>query len=339
MAENGNDEPAVDRDAVREEMGAERLIHCYRQMLLIRRFEEKCAQAYQQKKIAGFLHLYIGQEAVGTGFFDHLADEDMVTDTYRCHGHALLKGLDPNGLMAELFGKVTGNVRGKGGSMHFFSKEKNFLGGHGIVGGQMPVGTGAGFACKYKETGGVSLTILGDGAVPTGSFHESLNLASLWELPVIYLIENNKYGMGTAVDRAVSVDRLAEDKAPAFSMKGMTVHDGLDLYENWKVAQEAFAYVRDEGKPVVIESLTYRYFGHSISDPAKYRTKDEVKEYRARDPLKRIGADLEEHDFASGEELDEWDEETRERIDEALQFAEESEEPPLSELMQHVYKE
>ncbi|TVR42706.1 MAG: pyruvate dehydrogenase (acetyl-transferring) E1 component subunit alpha [Planctomycetota bacterium] len=323
-------------DKVREEIGRERLIALYKRMVLIREFEQACAKAFQAKKIAGFLHLYSGQEAVATGFFDHLeTSRDYTVTSYRCHAQALLSGLEPKELMAELFGKVTGNVRGKGGSMHFFSKELKMLGGHGIVGGQTPVGTGAAFSCKYRDTHGVSVTFMGDGAVAQGTFHESLNIASLWGLPALYVIENNQYGMGTACSRAVAVENMAEAKAPGYNMRAYTF-DGLDLYASWKTAQEAVAYARKTYKPVLIEAKTYRYFGHSLSDPGLYRTKDEVKKYREIDPIGRIAADLVKVEWATDADIEGWGEEIRGRIQEAVAYAEDSPVPPMSELMEHV---
>jgi pyruvate dehydrogenase E1 component alpha subunit len=331
-------QPAIDGAAVRKEIGKDRLLKLYRQMLLVRRFEERCGAKYQEKKIAGFLHLYIGQEAVATAFLDHLTPgRDYALTSYRCHAQALLLGVDPNELMAELYGKVTGNVRGKGGSMHFFSKEKGLLGGHGIVGGQIPVGTGAAFTAKYLKTGGVCCTFLGDGASPQGTFHESLNMASLWNLPAVYVIENNMYGMGTACSRAVSVKDIAEAKAPGYNMQGFTV-DGLDLYACWKVAQQAIATAR-AGRPVLIEAKTYRYRGHSVSDAALYRSKEEVERYKQLDPIERVKADLIADKWLSEADAEKLDEQVQERVLASVQFAEESPEPPLSELTRHVYAE
>ncbi len=328
----------VDHAAIRAEIGKERLTRMFKQMLLVRRFEERAGQAYEAKKIAGFLHLYIGQEAVATGFYDHLSPgKDCSLTSYRCHAQALLVGLDPNELMAELYGKVTGNVRGKGGSMHFFSKEKGYLGGHGIVGGQIPVGTGAAFSAKYKGTGGVSVTFLGDGASPQGTFHESLNMASLWSLPAIYVIENNQYGMGTACSRAVAVKDIAEAKAPGYGMQSFTF-DGLDLYASWKTAQQAVALAR-AGKPVLVEAKTYRYRGHSVSDNAAYRTKEELARYQALDPIERIKADLIKEGWLTEAGAEQIDEQVSARIREAMQFAEDSPEPPASELQRHVFAE
>ena len=310
----------------------------YRRMLLIRRFEERAGQAYEAKKIAGFLHMYIGQEAVATGFYDHLnpATDSSVT-TYRCHAQALLLGLNPRELMAELFGKITGNVRGKGGSMHFFSKEKKYLGGHGIVGGQIPVGTGGAFSAKYLGTGGVSVTFLGDGASPQGTFHESLNMASLWNLPAIYVIENNRYAMGTACHRGSSVTDIAAAKAPGYNMPSFTF-DGLDLYASWKVAQQAIALARTN-QPVLIEAKTYRYRGHSVSDAALYRSKEEVDQYKALDPIERIKADLIAEKWQTQADIDAIEEQVMDVVRDAVKFADESAEPPLSELTRHVYAE
>lgn len=333
----GSAASAIDPAAIRAEIGKERLLRMYRQMLLIRRFEERAGQAYQAKKIAGFLHLYIGQEAVATGFYDHLSPgRDFSLTSYRCHAQALLCGLDPKELMAELFGKATGNVRGKGGSMHFFSKEKGYLGGHGIVGGQIPVGTGAAFTCKYRKTGGVSVTFLGDGASPQGTFHESLNMASLWSLPAVYVIENNQYGMGTACSRAVAVQDIAEAKAPGYNMQALTIRDGLDLYECWKVGRDAIALAR-QGRPVLVEAKTYRYRGHSVSDAALYRSKEEVARYQQLDPIERVRRDLIAAGWLTEAGADQLDEQVQTQVREAVQFADESPEPPASDLTTHVY--
>ena len=326
----------VDAKAVRAEIGKDRLLGMYRKMLLIRRFEERAELAYKSKLIAGFLHVYIGQEAVATGFYDHLdCSRDATVTSYRCHAQALLAGEDPKPLMAELYGKSTGNVRGKGGSMHFFSKKGNMLGGHGIVGGQTPVGTGAAFSAKYKGTGGVSVTFMGDGGSAQGTLHESLNMASLWKLPAIYIIENNKYGMGTACSRAVAVENIAETKAPGYGMKAFTF-DGLDLFSSWKVAQEVVALART-GEPVLVEAKTYRYRGHSVSDAATYRTKEELEHYKTLDPIERIKRSLIEAGWLTDAGADEIEEEVMGRIREALEFAAESPEPALSDLSTHVY--
>ncbi len=328
----------VDPVTVAKEIGRERLLTMYRRMHRIRRFEEQAELAYKARKIAGFLHLYIGQEAVATGFFDHLdLTRDASVTTYRCHAQAILSDLPLTELMAELYGKVTGNVRGKGGSMHFFSKERSLLGGHGIVGGQIPVGTGAAFAAKYKGTGGVSVTFMGDGASPQGTFHESLNMASLWNLPAIYVIENNQYGMGTACSRAVAVGDIAAAKAPGYGMESITF-DGLDLFASWKAGQQAVAIARGN-RPVLVEAKTYRYRGHSVSDLALYRTKEELERYKALDPIERVKVAMITagwHDAKADETLYEA---VCEEVAESIRFADESPEPPLSELARHVYAE
>ncbi|MFW5846226.1 MAG: pyruvate dehydrogenase (acetyl-transferring) E1 component subunit alpha [Planctomycetota bacterium] len=325
------------RAPIRDEMGRQLLLELYRRMLLIRRFEEKAVGAYRQKKIAGFFHPYIGTEPVATGFMCHLGDEDYTTTSYRCHAQGLLLGLPPRSLMAELFGKVTGNVRGKGGSMHFFSKERKFLGGHGIVGGQLPVGAGAAFACKYRKTGGISLTFMGDGATVQGTLHESLNLCSLWDLPALYVIENNEWGMGTAVHRAVSVDRIAEAKAPGYDIVGHTV-DGTDLYATWQLGRDIISGMRDDNRPVLVEAKGVRFMGHSVSDAQAYRTREAIKQMReSRDGLVRVAGDLVEADWASAEELEEIDAEIKATVADAIAYADASPEPPMSELQRHVF--
>jgi pyruvate dehydrogenase E1 component alpha subunit len=327
-----------DRAAVLAEIGKDRLLALYRRMLLIRRFEEEAEKHASQRNIAGFLHLYIGQEAVQTGFLAHLdCARDATVTSYRCHALALLSDIDPKELMAELFGKITGNVHGKGGSMHFFSKLRNMLGGHGIVGGQIPIGTGAAFSAKYRKSGGVSVTFLGDGAVPQGTFHESLNIAGLWKLPAIYVIENNQYGMGTACTRAVAVENIAEAKAPGYNLRPLTF-DGLDLLASWKAAQQATAWAR-AGNPVLVEAKTYRYRGHSASDVAAYRTKEEVDRYKLLDPIERAKADLLSCGWITQAGIEQESEQVSARIAEAVRFSQESPEPPLSELSRHVYAE
>lgn len=329
----------VDPVAVRQEIGKDRLRAMWRKMLVIRRFEERAELAYKAKSIAGFLHLYIGQEAVATGWYDHLnPGVDATVTSYRCHAQAILSGVGIDELMAELYGKAGGNVKGKGGSMHFFSKEKKMLGGHGIVGGQIPIGTGAAFSAKYLKTGGVSISFFGDGATPQGTFHESLNMANLWGLPAIYIIENNQYGMGTATCRSNAVQDLAETKAVGYGMKSFTF-DGLDLFSSWKCAQEAIAYARRELKPVLVEAKTYRYRGHSVSDAGLYRSKEEVERYKQLDPIGRVQAALQEAGWLSDAEAEAIEEQVREEIAACVKFAETSPEPALSELASHVYAE
>lgn len=307
----------------------------YRSMLLQRRFEERAAQMYGRQKIAGFLHLYIGQEAVSTGSAEAIEiGKDSVITAYRDHGLGLALGMTPNECMAELFGRVGGSSRGKGGSMHYFKKELNFYGGHGIVGGHIAVGLGIGFAHKYKEDGGVCLTYFGDGAVGQGSFHESLNLASLYKVPTVFIIENNQYAMGTATDRAFA--------NPDFHKYGVSydmpssLANGMDVFSVYKAISEHAQMARDN-KPSILEVRTYRYRGHSMSDPANYRTKDELEEKKEEDPIIRLKGYMLENDLASNEDFDEVDEEVKQVVLDAVEFSEESDFPPIEEIYDHVY--
>lgn len=340
-ASQGLEIPPLDRKAVLDEIGGEALLKHYRDMLQIRRFEERCVAGARQKKIAGFLHLYIGQEAVATGLMAHTSPEqgDSAVTSYRDHGQALLLGLSSRELMAELFGKVTGNVRGKGGSMHFFSDDRSFLGGHGIVGGQTPIGTGAAFAAAYLGTGGVSLTFMGDGASAQGTLHESLNLASLLDLPAIYIIENNEYGMGTACSRAVAVEQIAEKKAPGYDIPGVTV-DGTDFLAMWSAGKAIVGYAREHSRPVLVEAKTVRFTGHSISDAQPYRTREDIDVLReSKDCLSKLALDLQEAGLAGPDDFDAIDAEIRDEMADAWTYADESPEPPLSELKRHVFAE
>ena len=267
------------------------LLTYYRDMLLIRRFEEKAGQLYGMGLIGGFCHLYIGQEAVIVGTMDVAGDEDQFITGYRDHGHMLACGIDPNAVMAELTGRAGGQSKGKGGSMHMFSAEKKFYGGHGIVGAQVPIGTGLGFANKYKENDAVSITFFGDGAANQGQVYESFNMAELWQLPVLFVIENNQYAMGTAVDRASSQPALHK-RGESFSIPGKPV-DGMDVLAVREAVAEALKDIRSGSGPILLEMMTYRYRGHSMSDPAKYRSKDEVKRVKAeQDPIDRIKAHI-----------------------------------------------
>ena len=268
------------------------LLKYYREMLLIRRFEEKAGQLYGMGLIGGFCHLYIGQEAVVVGLHATATDKDSVITTYRDHGHMLATGMDPKGVMAELTGRIGGYSKGKGGSMHMFSREKKFYGGHGIVGASVPLGTGLAFAHKYREDGGINYCYFGDGAVNQGQVYEAFNMASLWKLPIIYVIENNKYGMGTSVERASATTELHK-RGEAFGIPGMAVN-GMNVVEVKKAADEVVGYVRGGNGPYVMEMMTYRYRGHSMSDPAKYRTKEEVSSYRKEhDPIDTLRAYME----------------------------------------------
>src|SRR6266849_7716617 len=287
------DEPAdaktgADKSALAIEEDRETLVKLFHQMLLIRRFEEKCAETYSLGRIGGFCHLYIGQEAVGVGAISALRDDDYVLTSYREHGQAIAKGIAPEAVMAELYGKAGGCSRGKGGSMHLFDKSVNFLGGHAIVGGQIPLATGVAFASKYRGTDQVTLCFFGEAAVNQGAFHESLNLAQLWKLPCIYICENNKYGMGTSLERAMSSHNVA-DKASAYELASEFV-DGMDVMAMRRATQRAVERARKESLPTLLEARTYRYMGHSMSDPGNYRTRAEIEKYQERDPIKLFTA-------------------------------------------------
>jgi len=311
------------------------LIELLKQMLLIRRFEEKCAEMYALGKIGGFLHLYIGQEAVAVGAISVLRPDDYVIAGYREHGHALARGSDPGRVMAELFGRADGLCKGKGGSMHLFDRHRNFLGGHAIVAGQIPIGTGAAFASKYRGTDQVTLCFFGDGAVNQGAFHEALNLAALWKLPVVYICENNRYGMGTAVERACSVTPLYR-RADAYGMPGEAV-DGMDVLAVREHVGLAVERARREGTPSFIEAQTYRFRGHSMADPGIYRTKEEVEEARRRDPISRFRDRLASEGLMSESDWDRLDREVRQVVEDAVRFADASPEPPLDWLYTDVY--
>lgn len=306
------------------------LLKLYEQMLLIRRFEEKAGQLYGMGQIGGFCHLYIGQEAVVVGMQSVAEPKDMVVTSYRDHGHMLACGMDANGVMAELTGREGGYSRGKGGSMHMFSREKNFFGGHGIVGAQVPIGIGLAFAHRYRSSDAVSMTYLGDGAINQGQVYESFNMAALWQLPVIFVIENNQYGMGTSVTRAAAGRALA-DRGKAYGIPGMQV-DGMDVLAVRTAGAEAIAHCREGKGPYILEMLTYRYRGHSMSDPAKYRTREEVDAMRKQhDPLDQLKERLIK-DGISDEKLRELDAKVKAVVMESADFAMNSPEPDPSEL-------
>jgi pyruvate dehydrogenase E1 component alpha subunit len=310
----------------------------YRDMLMIRRFEEKAGQLYGMGLIGGFCHLYIGQEAVVVGMQAAIEDGDAVITSYRDHGHMIACGMDPRGVMAELTGRANGYSKGKGGSMHMFSREKNFYGGHGIVGAQVPIGTGIAFAHRYHGNGRVCLTYLGDGAINQGQVAESFNMAALWHLPVIYVIENNKYGMGTSVERA-SANPDLHVRGQAFGIPGKQV-DGMDVLAVRAAGDEAVAHCRAGKGPHILEMLTYRYRGHSMSDPAKYRTREEVSKVRQeRDPIERLRAVMIEDGVADDEALKKVDKEVKEIVSDAAEFAQDSPEPDPSALYTDVLKE
>lgn len=304
-------------------------------MLLMRKFEEKAGQLYGQQKIRGFCHLYIGQEAVVAGAMSVLRPEDSMITAYRDHAHAIAKGMSPNEAMAEMFGKVTGCSKGKGGSMHFFSKEHKFMGGHGIVGGQIPLGAGIAFAEKYNGTDNVNVCYMGDGAVRQGAFSETLNMAMLWKLPVIFVCENNGYAMGTSVARTTNMTEIYK-MALGFDMPSAPV-DGMDVVAVHNAMDEAVQRARNGEGPTFLEMRTYRYKGHSMSDPAKYRTKAELEEYKGRDPLITTKATIIEKKYADEKWFEEVGDEVKRIVDESVKFAEESPYPEVHELYEDVY--
>jgi pyruvate dehydrogenase E1 component alpha subunit len=315
----------------------EPLISLLRQMILIRRFEEKTAEMYALGKITGFCHLYIGEEAVAVGAISATREDDYVVTSYRDHGHALARGVDPKRIMAELFGKATGVSKGKGGSMHLFDAPRHFMGGYAIVGGHIPLATGMGFAIKYEKKDQVALCFFGEGSVPSGNFHESLNLAALWRLPVIYICENNRFGMGTPVERASALYDIAH-VAKAYDMSYHHI-DGMDVLEVYRQMKRIIEAVRTSKRPIFIEARTYRYMGHSMSDPAHghYRTKAEIDEHKKRDPIATLEQQLLEKKEITPEEIKKMEKEIQDIIQEAVEFAEKSPEPPLSSLTEDVY--
>jgi pyruvate dehydrogenase E1 component alpha subunit len=316
---------------------AAELVRYYRDMLLIRRFEERAGQMYGMGLIGGFCHLYIGQEAVVVGMQAALKPGDTIVTSYRDHGHMLTCGMDPQGVMAELTGRRTGYSHGKGGSMHMFSREKNFFGGHGIVGAQVPIGTGLAFAHRYREDGLIAVTYLGDGAINQGQVAESLNMASLWKLPVVYVIENNRYGMGTSVDRASARTDLFH-RGMAYGIAGEQV-DGMNVLAVHEAGLAAAEHARSGRGPIILEMLTYRYRGHSMSDPAKYRTRDEVDRVRTEhDPIDQARHRLIEAGMAEAE-LKAIDAEVRGTVAAAARFAQDSPEPDPTELWTDVLAE
>ena len=312
------------------------LIKFYRDMLLIRRFEEKAGQLYGMGLIGGFCHLYIGQEAVVVGLEAAAKEGDKRITSYRDHGHMLACGMDPNGVMAELTGRSGGYSKGKGGSMHMFSKEKNFYGGHGIVGAQVPLGAGLAFADKYMENESVTFTYFGDGAANQGQVYETFNMAALWKLPVIFVIENNQYAMGTAQERSTSSPEIYT-RGDSFGIKGEAV-DGMDVVAVRDAGVKAAAHCRAGKGPYILEIKTYRYRGHSMSDPAKYRTREEVQKMRAqRDPIESIRSLLVSEKLSTDEEIKIIDKEIKEIVNSCAEYAKESPEVPAEELWTDIY--
>ncbi|MBV9015707.1 MAG: pyruvate dehydrogenase (acetyl-transferring) E1 component subunit alpha [Alphaproteobacteria bacterium] len=320
------------------EVSAAALKRWYADMLLIRRFEERAGQMYGMGLIGGFCHLYIGQEAVVVGVQAALQEGDTIITSYRDHGHMLACGMDPKGVMSELTGRRCGYSHGKGGSMHMFSPEKNFFGGHGIVGAQVPIGTGLAFAHRYRDDGRISVTYLGDGAINQGQVYESFNMASLWKLPVVYVIENNRYGMGTSVSRASARTDLYH-RGIAYGIPGEQV-DGMDVVAVHEAAIEATEHARAGQGPIIVEMLTYRYRGHSMSDPAKYRTKDEVNRMRTEhDPIDHLRQRLLDEYDVREDELKQTEKRARDIVAEAAQFAQDCPEPDPNELWTDVLAE
>lgn len=307
----------------------------YESMLLMRRFEEKAGQLYGQQKIRGFCHLYIGQEACASGAISALTKDDKWITAYRCHAHPLGLGTDPGAIMAELFGKVTGTTKGKGGSMHIFDKERNFMGGHGIVGAQIPMGLGIGFAEKYLGTKNLSICYMGDGAVRQGAFHEALNLAMLYKTPVIFVIENNGYAMGTAVKRSSNVEDLST-LGESYDMPSFAV-DGMNVEAVHEAVAEAAERARKGDGPTLLEMRTYRYKGHSMSDPQKYRTKEEVEEYKQRDPIEQVLKTIQDNKILDEKELETIVKNVKQKVADAVKFAEESAWPDGQDAFKDVY--
>ncbi|MEM6828964.1 MAG: pyruvate dehydrogenase (acetyl-transferring) E1 component subunit alpha [Bacteroidota bacterium] len=315
----------------------EQYMEWYSSMLLMRRFEEKAGQLYGQQKIKGFCHLYIGQEACAAGAVSALEKEDKFITAYRDHGHPIALGTNPDRVMAELFGKATGVSKGKGGSMHMFDKEVNFLGGHGIVGGQIPLGAGIGFAEQYKGTKNLCICYMGDGAVRQGAFHEALNMAMTMKMPTIFVVENNGYAMGTSVERTSNVTELYT-LAEAYDMPAEPV-DAMKVEDVHNSVKKAADRARKGDGPTFLEFRTYRYKGHSMSDPAKYRTKEELEEYKLQDPIEQVKQTILSNKWATEEELKEKDKETKDRVLQSVKFAEESPWPEASEAYTDNYIE
>lgn len=321
-----NKKPAVD---------APMMLAMYKQMCLFRRFEERVGQAYTKQKFSGFCHLHIGQEGLAVGVQAALRDDDYMISGYRSHTQAIGKGISPNAVMAELFGKVDGCCRGKGGSMHMFSQEKRFFGGHGIVGGQVPIAAGVGFAIRYNDGDQVMVCYLGDAATNQGQFFEAMNMAATWDLPVLFIIENNRYGMGTDIRRTTSIDHLWK-RALSFDMASSDV-DGMSCLTTYEHVKDIVDKMRLDKKPHLLEALTYRYRGHSVSDPGTYRTKDEVEDYmKNRDPIKQLADVIIKSKIATETELKALDDAAKQESREAEDFADASPNPPIDEAFAHV---
>lgn len=331
MAEKKKKSPALEKSR------ADHYKDLLRQMVLIRRFEEQCGEAYSMGYIGGFCHLYIGQEAVAVGSIAALEPDDVVFASYREHAHALAKGVSSRAVMAELYGKATGCSGGKGGSMHLFDTSVGMLGGHAIVGGHIPLAAGAAFAFKYRESSQVAVCYFGEAAVNNGAFHEALNMAALWKLPVIFICENNRYGMGTALERASAIYDIYE-RSCSYDMPSEVV-DGMDVLAVEEATERACSEARDKGIPTLLEVRTYRFMGHSMSDPihGHYRSKEEVEEQKKLDPIVTFSKKLIEAELLSEDDFESMKQEVEEEIEDAMKFAEESDDPSPDALYQHVY--
>ena len=317
-------------------MNKEDYLNLYRKMYLIRLFEESCGENYSKGFIRGFLHLYIGQEAVAVGSIDSLEDKDFIVTHYRDHGHAIARGLSTGSLMAELFGKETGVSKGKGGSMHLFDADKNFMGGHAIVGAQMPLAAGFALASQYRKDDAVTMVYFGDGATNQGTFHETMNLASVWKLPMIFFLENNFYGMGTSVERIRSNGKSFSNLAEGYGIPS-TIVDGMDVIAVKETTKEVVDKVRKGNGPALIEATTFRFQGHSMADPAKYRESSEVDEWRKKDPLESFPEYIISKNIASKDEINDVKKSVEDEMDAAVKFATESNEPDLESLSKDVY--
>jgi pyruvate dehydrogenase E1 component alpha subunit len=317
-------------------MNKEDYLNLYKKMYLIRLFEESCGENYSKGFIRGFLHLYIGQEAVAVGSIDSLQKKDYIVTHYRDHGHAIARGLSTSGLMAELFGKETGVSKGKGGSMHLFDAEKNFMGGHAIVGAQMPLSAGFALASQYRKEDSVTVVYFGDGATNQGTFHETMNLASVWKLPMVFFLENNFYGMGTSVERIRTNGKSFSNLAEGYGIPS-TVVDGMDVLAVKETTKEVVDKVRNGNGPALIEATTFRFQGHSMADPAKYRESSEVDEWKKKDPVESFPNYLLSKNIASQAEIDEVKKIVNDEMESAVKFATESNEPDLNSLDKDVY--
>ncbi len=316
----------------------EQLIEMLRQMILARRFEQKTAEMYQLGEIGGFCHLYIGQEAVAIGALAALRPDDYVITAYRDHAHALTRGVEPKALMAELFGRVDGCSKGKGGSMHLFNVPANFMGGHAIVGSHLPIAVGLGYAIRYRESDAVCICFMGDSVVNIGAFNESLNMAALWDLPVIFVIENNEFGMGTPARRAAAIERLSDRACAYEGIEGLTI-DGMDVLEVRKHITQAVERAREEKKPALIEALTCRYMGHSMSDPAYgvYRTKEDIDKCKQKDPIERFVNTLQKHAVIDATDISAIEDWAGGVVEEAVEFAKNSPRPGPEDLYEDIY--